>query len=428
MKFIYADSLDFIDPGFDFATDSHSEGRQIYWDDKFAHEILDPAPYDGLLVSRATVGGKRSSSKYTESQRMRLLRVGAQEFLRYGAKGRMSGWLFGDCGAFSYHKEETPPYTPDDTLEFYSDCGFTHGCSVDHVIFECIDNKTDMGGASEIAKLRYDITLANAEAFFKGSRSLTSSFTPVGVIQGWSPYSMAGSAQSLIDMGYRFIAVGGMVPLKLPMIHSCLETIRGKIGSRKDVAIHLLGFAKADHLDEFVKYDITSFDSSSPMIRAFKDDKHNYYALSPDNSFSFYSAVRIPQSTKNVRLNNHVKSGRYRQEELIDMEERALAAIRRYAAHSIDLETTLEAILAYSVPLVVTDSTTEAQLERTITQKREAYSRTLNDRPWESCSCSICKEAGVETVIFRASNRNKRRGMHNLAVFYNYIQNLNSSL
>jgi hypothetical protein len=80
------------------------------------------------------------------------------------------------------------------------------------------------------------------------------------------------------------------------------------------------------------------------------------------------------------------------------------------------------------VPLVVTDSTTEAQLERIITQKREAYSRTLKDRPWESCSCSICKETGVETIIFRASNRNKRRGMHNLAVFYNYIQNLNTSL
>ena len=427
MKFIYADSLDFVDPGFDFATDSYSDGRQVYWDDKFAHEILQPEPYDGLLVSRATVGGKRSAGKYTESQRMRLTRVGAHKFLRYNEQHDDSKWLFGDCGAFSYHKEETPPYTPEDTLEFYADCGFTHGCSVDHVIFECVDNQKDMSGASSMAESRYEITLANAEEFLTKSRALGPSFTPVGVIQGWSPYSMAESAQSLVNMGYKFIAVGGMVPLKIPMIHSCLQSIRDRIGSRDDIAIHLLGFAKADKLDEFVKYGVTSFDSSSPMIRAFKDDKHNYYSLKPDNSFAFYSAIRIPQSTKNVRLNNHVKSGRYRQEDLISMEQQALMAIRSYAAGKAELDTALDAILAYSVPLIETDHTTEVQLDRKLVQKRTAYSRTLRDRPWEQCDCRICQDAGVETVIFRASNRNKRRGMHNLAVFYKYIQKLNAT-
>ena len=428
MKFIYADSLDFVDPGFDFAADSYSEGRQVYWDDKFAHEMLMPEPYDGILVSRATVGGKRGAGKYTESQRMRLSRVGARKFLRYNEQCDGSKWLFGDCGAFSYHKEETPPYTPEDTLEFYSDCCFTHGCSVDHVIFECIDNQNDMGGGSSMAEDRFEITLANAEKFLAGSRALGPSFTPVGVIQGWSPFSMAESADSLVKMGYKFIAVGGMVPLKIPMIHSCLRSIRDRIGPRNDIAIHLLGFAKADRLDEFVDYGITSFDSSSPMIRAFKDDKHNYYALGPDNSFVFYSAIRIPQSTKNVRLNHHVKSGRYRQEDLVAMEDRALSAIRNYAVGRADLEDALDAILAYSVPLIETDRTTEAQLERKLSQKRVAYSRTLMDRPWEDCTCEICRQAGVEAVIFRASNRNKRRGMHNLAVFYRYIRNLNPTI
>ena len=41
MEFIYADSLDYVDPNFDFETDSSSPERERYWDDKFAHEILE---------------------------------------------------------------------------------------------------------------------------------------------------------------------------------------------------------------------------------------------------------------------------------------------------------------------------------------------------------------------------------------------------
>ena len=283
-----------------------------------------------------------------------------------------------------------------------------------------------MSCGSDIARLRYDITLENAEKFLAGSKELGPSFTPIGVVQGWSPYSMGESAQTLIKMGYKFIAIGGMVPLKVPMIHSCLQTIRERIGTSDDIGFHLLGFAKADKLDEFVKYDITSFDSSSPMIRAFKDDKHNYYSLTPDNAIEYYSAIRIPQSTKNVRLINHVKSGHYDQDRLIAMERRALKAVRDYAAKNTDLDCVLEAVLEYSVPLISNSQTSDEQLQKKIAQKKEAYSKTLRDRPWEKCSCNICRDAGVETIIFRASNRNKRRGMHNLAVFYSYLQTLNN--
>ena len=33
MKFIYADSLDFVDPNYDFITDRSPNGRELYWDD-----------------------------------------------------------------------------------------------------------------------------------------------------------------------------------------------------------------------------------------------------------------------------------------------------------------------------------------------------------------------------------------------------------
>ena len=47
----------------------------------------------------------------------------------------------------------------------------------------------------------------------------------------------------------------------------------------------------------------------------------------------------------------------------------------------------------------------------------EQYRETLADAPWKKCGCTVCKAAGVEVVLFRGSERNKRRGFHNMHVF-----------
>ena len=52
MKFLYADSIDTVDPNYDFIEERSKPNRDIYWDDQYPHEILETAPYDGLLVSR----------------------------------------------------------------------------------------------------------------------------------------------------------------------------------------------------------------------------------------------------------------------------------------------------------------------------------------------------------------------------------------
>ena len=41
----------------------------------------------------------------------------------------------GDCGAFTYVREDVPPYTVDEVIDFYESCGFDAGISLDHVIF-----------------------------------------------------------------------------------------------------------------------------------------------------------------------------------------------------------------------------------------------------------------------------------------------------
>ena len=82
MKFIFSDSLDMVDPDFDFIEDRHSKTRRPYWGDVFPHEFFDSPPYDGMLISKATVGDYRIKGQYSESQTMRFHRVGAREFLR----------------------------------------------------------------------------------------------------------------------------------------------------------------------------------------------------------------------------------------------------------------------------------------------------------------------------------------------------------
>src|SRR3546814_12754065 len=67
---------------------------------------------------------------------MRFRREGARKFIRYTTDKYPDSLLFGDCGAFTYRNQKVPPYTPVDTMKFYAEAGFSHGCSVDHIIFD----------------------------------------------------------------------------------------------------------------------------------------------------------------------------------------------------------------------------------------------------------------------------------------------------
>ena len=423
MKFIFADSLDYVDPRYDFLTDRSPSNREPYWDDNYPHEYLGYAPYDGVLVSRAIVGGYQGGGKYSESQAMRFRRVGAREFLRLREKDFPGSLMFGDCGAFTYHKLEYPPYTAEEMVDFYGDGQFTHGCSIDHVIFDYDEDSED--ASTENAQLeenrrRFEITSTNAEEFLKKSKRLGNSFTPMGVVQGWSPASMAEAALRLKKMGYRYIAVGGMVPLRAPQIKKALEAIRAAIGN--DIGMHILGFAKAEEIASFSHLNITSFDTTSPLIRAFKDSNRNYYALRPEGGLEYFSAIRVPQAIENNGLKNFAKQGVYSQEDLQSRERRALENLRAYDRGEVKVVDALEAVMDYTAPLAVgRDDDHTPNEARKLKGLKERYQRTLVERPWKACRCRACAEAGIDVIIFRASNRNKRRGIHNLQAYRKHL-------
>lgn len=419
MKFIYADAMDFVDPGFDFQNERNAVGRVIQHDDEYPHEFLDRAPYDGILVSRGVVGDANWQGKYTLPQMMRFRREGARRFLRYSEEKYPGSLLFGDCGAFNYRNEKLPPYTPADTIEFYADGGFTHGCSVDHIIFDFDDGNGRTREQIPRETLdRYELTLELAASFYAESKRLKG-FTPMGVIQGWSAPSMAWSASQLVHMGYNYLAVGGLVPLKVPQIHAALSAIRAAIPSR--VRLHLLGFGKIENLKEFSTYGVASFDTTSPLLRAFKDAVKNYFARTDEGELSYYTAIRVPQSRDNSKLKAKARQGTLHQETALRLETEALDAIRKQVAGKIGMDKALDSILAYWKALNWREDHDEASQLHSLGKQREIYRRTLSDKPWQRCGCRVCREGGVEALLFRNSNRNKRRGMHNLHVFYQHL-------
>jgi hypothetical protein len=421
VKFIFADSLDVVDPGYDFLADRHAPGRKPYWDDAYPHEILGYAPYDGVLISRGIVGDGPVKGKYSDAQARRFKRVGVRTFLRLDKPQFARLSLFGDCGAFTYVNETVPPYTPADTAEFYDDCGFTHGCSVDHIIFDFIETEPGMGGGSDEARRRFEITLENAEAFRRESRQ-SGRFTPLGVIQGWSPQSMAEAARRLVAMGYDYLAIGGMVPLKIDQIARTLAVIRDAIPA--NTRLHILGFGKANEMLEVAAHRVTSFDTTSPLIRAFKDDKQNYWFRRPDGGMGYYTAIRVPQSLENPKLQRLVKKGNFRAEDLTRMETKALEALRAHDQAPLPVEEVLEPVLSYNAVIATGRPYAEVRDQPTMQKLAVRYRETLTDRPWTKCPCPICAQAGVEVAIFRASNRNKRRGIHNLGVFKSVLDGL----
>ncbi|MFN9292697.1 MAG: tRNA-guanine transglycosylase DpdA, partial [Planctomyces sp.] len=172
--------------------------------------------------------------------------------------------IMGDCGAFSYVRDPEPPVTVEEVSRFYAESGFDIGASVDHVILEYNpqwDSKAP--GAPPVPEdciKRQEITLELARQFLQNARKQRLQYEPLGVAQGWSPASYAKSVSALQKMGYSYIALGGMVPLKSPEILAVLEAVSEK--RKPETRLHLFGVTRLDHITQFASHGVISFDST----------------------------------------------------------------------------------------------------------------------------------------------------------------------
>ncbi|GAA1541643.1 tRNA-guanine transglycosylase DpdA [Kribbella lupini] len=402
MKFYFPDSQDLVSPTYDFLQDEYSPFRVRQRDDRYAHEVLGRAPYHGILVSKAIVDGSvKGAGKYTSAQRARLYRLGVERFFRL-PKNIDS---LGDNGAFNYADELVPPVSVAETLDFYEGCGFTSGISVDHIIFGYEPNHDFETVASAWAERRL-LTLRLAEEFIGKVVDQKLHVEPVGAAQGWSPASYADSVLQLQNMGYQRIALGGMVPLKTADIMDCLLAIDQV--RQPQTELHLLGITRIASMAAFAQHGVASFDSTSAFRQAFMDDRDNFHTA--DDSFV---ALRVPQVEGNPTLRRGILSGRISQKDAVKLERACLKALRGFDGSQESRRVALSALAEYELLC-------QTAKKSYITE----YDRTLQAAPWSDCACTLCRELGIEIAIFRGTERNKRRGFHNLSVLAAKMESL----
>lgn len=408
---------DRVDPGYNFETDEHTPGRNPDTNDVYAHEIFDDAPYDGVLLSLATLSANKK-------KRLDIAQSGGvHRFLRLPQDS--SHQVLGDCGAFSYWQEYEPPYRTQDVLKDYHDLGFDLGVSVDHLIFAEI--------AAEKER-RWNLTLTNAEDFLQEHQRAGYRFTPVGVAQGWDPASYQRAAAALVGMGYKYIAVGGLVRNTTDSILQTLRAVQEILPAHMQV--HLFGVNRPEYVSAFGALGVTSFDSASWLRRAWMDGRVNYFLENES-----FAAIRIPDSVSLARRRvremrkaddlerlgrtTAAQSVRLRwleqvnQAEVCRRERHALAALRAYDRDSSLLAEAFGAVQEYA--RIAGELSEKAPGQLTDRVLRDYY-ETLLKRPWERCECAICRHLRVEVIIFRGNNRNRRRGFHNTWQLYRKVQ------
>ncbi|WP_149847115.1 tRNA-guanine transglycosylase DpdA [Paenibacillus sp. 37] len=399
LNFFLPENDDRVDPNYDFLNDISDKDRNPLLNDVYSHQIYGSPQYDGLLVSKVNIDN-------ATKQKIKLIeeKGGIHQFLHLPEDFP----IMGDCGAFSYITAEAPPYTTQEIINYYDELGINYGVSVDHLIVGPF--KKD----PQTRQYRYDLTLKMAEEFITEYRKGQHKFHPIGIIQGWDPKSFKDAALHLINLGYDYIAIGGLARELSGKIYEILKEI-SPIIPNKNFRIHLFGVARDMRtMRSFHKLGVTSFDSSSPLRRAWLGSGHNYHTLSGKH----YTAIRIPEAKESAgRVKKMVLEGKGEFSQYKQLEQNALSALRLFSSGELELEEALSAILRY---------------DELLGEKREVhedlYREVLSERPWEACDCTICKTIGIDTVVFRGNNRNRRRGFHNTHVYHEQVRNLRRSL
>lgn len=420
MKYYIPDWEDRLDSKFDFQTDTFSRSRRQARDsDVYAHELFDRPPYDGIVVSLASFERKRRLVEKKNGQIFLGRCRSVKEYFRT-ASAKCPPLLMGDCGAFEYVNEKIPPpeFNTGRVARLYERLGFDSGVSVDHMVVDQIYRKNRDGQIAPVTlsdrekEARRLLSLENAKDFWRYHRGRQLSFVPVGAAQGLDAESYADSVRQLLDIGYRYIGLGTLVPKSDEEILDILraaqkEVVRLPKAQRLQVQLHLFGVLRVERLREFRQLGVTSFDSASYLRKSWLRSGMNY--LSTD--LEWFAAVRVPFS-ENPKLVNNARRDGLEKIDLRQKERECLDLLRGYDARKVSLKRVLQAVLDYDQLLLRDYDGNHHEVK---------YERTLRTRPWEACTCPVCRELGIEVVIFRGANRNKRRGFHNTFIFYEKI-------
>jgi hypothetical protein len=402
LKYFIPEWNDRIDPNYDFVNDTHSpEHKQDpLKNDAYMWEIfgIDKVPLDGVLVSRITI--EQDKRRYQLA-----LKEGIHKVLRLPKNFE----IMGDCGAFGYVNDKVPRYDPIETLEYYSKLGFNYGVTVDHLVVTRHEKDKEY---------RMMITFENAvKAYQEWKQKYKNDFQLIMAVQGWDILDYLKYYKKYVKLGATHFGFGGLARSPTTFIIKLINQLKEEIEKSQRIPeyLHFFGLARFALFPRFKELEDTGvhvgFDSASYLRKAWLSSpttQLNYLAMDGKG----YTAIRIPFTRKKKRkkvtesLAPPVDNGFIEK-----MEQKCLNDLRLYDKGEIEIDKVLSTILNFC---------------RTAGERSELisyYRKTLEDKPWQKCNCPICREIGIEVVIFRGNNRNRRRGFHNTYVFYNALKN-----
>jgi len=395
MRYFIPEWDDRVDPEFDFILDKHSKAHNedALSNDAYMWDIfgIGNVPFDGVLVSIATL--QENKAKYAK-----ILETGIHRFLRLP----LDFEIMADCGAFSYIDEPIPLYSTSEVLRLYSDLGFNYGVSVDHLVVPKYRDQSE-----ERMQITYNNGLA---AFEEWSKKYRNDFQLIVAVQGDTVSDYLMMYNDFVRHGISHLAFGGLVRSSTEFLIDLLDALTDEIRNAKMLPeyLHFFGLARCDLFTRFQRLEElgirVAFDSASYLRKAWLSSANtqlNYIT----SDWKGYSAIRIPKVLRGEK--KHI----VQQSVLDTIGQECLQALRRYDQGVIGIDDVLESLTRFN----------SAVQERP--QVIEYYRRVLEDKPWKTCQCPICRKHGIETIIFRGNNRNRRRGFHNTWVFNQMLQN-----
>jgi hypothetical protein len=401
VKYFIPEWDDRVDPGYDFINDMHSTEHKEdpVKNDAYIWNIfgIDNVPIDGVLVSRMPI--IKNKRKYE-----RAISEGIHKVLRLPQDFE----ILGDCGAFGYVKEKLPPFDPIETLQYYRDLGFNYGVSVDHLVVTQFEKDKE-------ARMR--ITYENGiKAYNEWSKKFKEDFQLLLAVQGWDIRDYLKMYKNYMKLGATHIAFGGLArsPTEfiLKLINELIKEIKGSTNIPD--YLHFFGLARFPLFPKFRDLEDSGvkvgFDSASYLRKAWlsaASTQLNYLALEGKG----YSAIRIPFATRKKWKTKETLIEKMDESQLRYLEQECLNTLRLFDKDKTGVESVISVLSKLSKALGETPEIIRF------------YRRTLEDKPWKSCQCPICQKIGIEVVLFRGNNRNRRRGFHNTYVFYSILKN-----
>ena len=221
--------------------------------------------------------------------------------------------LFADCGAFQFRASEKPILdngtllNHDVAWEYYSrkHLNSNHDwkevllCSPDHIIMADMED--------EEAHKRFSFIEENAEPFLKLSKQ-DPRVTAVGVIHGRTNKERIEQYEMFKKIGYKYVALGGMVPystkqnIALDIVAGIKDISNPKISTdsilgkcRKDgMKLHIFGLNSPEWCRWWFRLNIDSFDGSKLSTEG---AANGWYWVPKDNK---YEGRRFPEKPKTV--------------------------------------------------------------------------------------------------------------------------------